>query len=218
MTEECKSAFHFFSPVPFRYTGGIHRKGERVLKRGMMIVLVIVAVFSLSASAKATEMKGSVEVKLDAGELPVINGAVTIYLVGVPIEGGYRLLDRYGGGIVRTEDVDSRNLAFWLGELTDNGRELLLDVDGRVVFSGVEEGLYLVEQTQRMDGFYPFRTFLAEVPAGIQWTRRFEPAVNPITDEPPCTGDLTLHLGALGMLLSGGGLVACGIWGKRKKN
>ena len=187
------------------------------MKRGIMILLMLAAVMSLSVSAEATEMKGSLEVKLDAGELPVINGAVTIYLVGVPIEGGYRLLDRYGGGIVRAEDVGSRNLAFWLGELTDSGRELLLDVDGRVVFSGVEEGLYLVEQTQRMDGFYPFRAFLAEVPSGGRWMQRFEPAVLPITDEPPCTGDLTLYLGTLGMILSGGGLVACGIWMRKGK-
>lgn len=188
------------------------------MKWGIKILLTLVILFLLSTSAEATEMKGSLEVKLDAGELPVINGAVTIYLVGVPIEGGYRLLDRYGGGIVRAEDVGSRNLAFWLGELTDSGRELLLDVDGRVVFSGVEEGLYLVEQTQRMDGFYPFRAFLAEVPSGGRWTRRFEPSVNPITDEPPCTGDLTLYLGTLSMFLTGSGLIACGICGKRKKN
>ena len=187
------------------------------MKRGMLLLLALAALLSLSVSAGASEMKGSVEVKLDAGELPVINGAVTIYLVGVPIEGGYRLLDRYGGGIVRAEDIGSRNLAFWLGELTDSGRELLLDVDGRVVFSGVEEGLYLVEQTQRMDGFYPFRSFLAEVPSGGRWTRRFEPMVNPITDEPPCTGDITLYLGTLAMLLSGSGLVACGIWGRKEK-
>lgn len=187
------------------------------MKRGIVILLMLAALLSLSVSAGASELKGSVEVKLDAGELPVINGAVTIYLVGIPIEGGYRLLDRYGGGIVRAEDVDSRNLAFWLGELTDSGRELLLDVDGRVVFSGVEEGLYLVEQTQRMDGFYPFRAFLAEVPSGGRWTRRFEPAVSPITDEPPCTGDLTLYLGTLAMLLSGSGLIACGIWGRKEK-
>ncbi len=187
------------------------------MRRGMMALLVLAAVVLLSVGAGASEMKGSVEVKLDAGELPVINGAVTIYLVGIPIEGGYRLLDRYGGGIVRAEDVGSRNLAFWLGELTDSGRELLLDVDGRVVFSGMEEGLYLVEQTQRMDGFYPFRAFLAEVPADGQWTRRFAPAVFPITDEPPCTGDLTLYLGTLGMILSGGGLVCCGIWNRKKR-
>ena len=187
------------------------------MRRGIVILLMLAALLSLSVSAGASELKGSVEVKLDAGELPVINGAVTIYLVGIPIEGGYRLLDRYGGGIVRAEDVGSSNLAYWLRELAGSGQELLLDVDGRVVFSGIEEGLYLVEQTQRMDGFYPFRAVLAEVPADGQWTRRFAPAVFPITDEPPCTGDVTIYLAALGMLLSGGGLVCCGIWNRKKR-
>ena len=187
------------------------------MKRGIIVLMVIGTLLSLSIRAGASEMKGSVEVKLDTGELPVTNGAVTLYLVGVPIEGGYRLLDRYGGGVVRSEDTESGNLAYWLSELSDGGKELLLDVDGRVVFSGVEPGLYLLEQTRRMDGFYPFRAFLAEVPADGQWTRRFAPAVFPITDEPPCTGDVTIYLAALGMLLSGGGLVCCGIWNRKKR-
>ena len=83
------------------------------------------------------------------------------------------------------------------------------------VFSGVERGLYLLEQTQRMDGFYPFRPFLAEVPSGGQWRRCYEPAVLPITDEPPCTGDVMVYLAVLGMALSGGGLVCCGIWNRK---
>ena len=186
------------------------------MKRGIIALMVIGTLLSLSIRAGASEMKGSVEVKLDTGELPVTNGAVTMYLVGVPTEGGYRLLDRYGGGVVRSEDAGSGNLAYWLSELSDGGKELLLDVDGRVVFSGVEPGLYLLEQTRRMDGFYPFRAFLAEMPAGGQWIQRFEPMVIPITDEPPCTGDATTYLAVLSMALSGGGLVCCGIWGRKR--
>ena len=186
------------------------------MKRGIIALMVIGTLLSLSIRAGASEMKGSVEVKLDAGELPVLGGAVTMYLVGVPTEGGYRLLDRYGGGVVRSEDAESGNLAYWLGELAGGGKELLLDVDGRVVFSGVEEGLYLLVQTQRMDGFWPFRVFLAEVPAGQQ-VLRYEPVVQPITEEPPCTGDLTIYLSVLGMALSGGGLMCCGIWDRKKR-
>ena len=187
------------------------------MKRGILALLLTALVLSLSVTAGASEMKGSVEVKLDAGELPLLGGAVTMYLVGVLAEGGYRLLDRYGGGVVRSEDAGSGNLAYWLRELGGGGKEMLLDVDGRVVFSGVEEGLYLLAQTQRMDGFYPFRAFLAEVPAGNQWTRHYEPSVMPITDEPPCTGDMTLPLAILSMALSAGGLVCCGLWNRKKR-
>ena len=132
------------------------------MRRGMMALLVLAAVVLLSVGAGASEMKGSVEVKLDAGELPVTNGAVSMYLVGVPTEGGYRLLDRYGGGIVRSEDAASSNLAYWLRELAGSGQELLLDVDGRVVFSGIEEGLYLLVQTQG---------WTDSIPSGPSWRR-----------------------------------------------
>ena len=187
------------------------------MKRGIMALLLTAAVLTLSMPARASEPRGSVEIRLDAGELPVTNGAVTMYLVGLPMGDGYRLLDRYGGGVVRGEDTGSGNLAYWLGELADGGKELLLDVDGRVVFSGVEAGLYLVVQTRRMDGFYPFRPFLTEVPSAVGWTQRYEPEIRPITDEPPGTGDLTVYLGVLGMALSGGGLVCCGIWDRKRK-
>ena len=48
------------------------------MKRGIIALMVIGTLLSLSICAGASEMKGSVEVKLDAGELPVTNGAVTL--------------------------------------------------------------------------------------------------------------------------------------------
>ena len=140
-----------------------------------------------------------------------------IQLGGERRPASYQLLQHFVQRLFVEDNAGSGHLALYLSELAGGGRELLLDVDGRVVFSGVEEGLYLVEQTQRMDGFYPFRAFLAEVPLDGRWTRRFKPAVNPITDEPPCTGDLTLYLGTLSMFLSGIGLIACGIWERKEK-
>ena len=83
------------------------------------------------------------------------NGAVTLYQVGTPADEGYRVLDYYGGGTVRYQDAVSDNLAMYYSELAGSGRELLLDVDGQAVFSGLEAGLYLVRQTERTDGFYP---------------------------------------------------------------
>ena len=65
------------------------------MKRGIMVLLGMVLALVLSQPVKGAEMRGSVEIKLDAGELPVTNGAVTMYLVGIPVVGGYRLLDSY---------------------------------------------------------------------------------------------------------------------------
>ena len=189
------------------------------MKRVTSLLLLAAVVLTLSFRAEASEVRGSVEIKLDAGELPVTNGAVTMYLVGIRAEDGYQILDRYGGGTVRGEDISSGHLALWLAELADGGKSLLLDVDGRVVFSNLEEGLYLVEQTEKMDGFYPFRAFLMTVPSGGQWDIRKTPAVLPIAPEPPQTGqDFETVLAAAAMVLSGTGLILCWIWEKRAKH
>lgn len=182
------------------------------------MILPFVLVLGLSLPVAASEVRGSVEVRLDAGELPVTNGAVTVYLVGIPSEDGYRVLDRYGGGTIRAEDVTSGHLAGYLSELAGGGRQLLLDVDGKVVFTGLEEGLYLVKQTERMDGFYPFHAFLVQIPMNGQWDLRETPTVLPITMEPPQTGEgFYFPIAAIGMILSGVGLILCRFWEKQKK-
>ena len=181
-----------------------------------MILPFVLLVLALNLPAAASEIRGSVEVRLDAGELPVTNGAVTVYLVGIPSEDGYRVLDRYGGGTIRVEDVTSGYLAGYLSELAGGGKQLLLDVDGKGVFSGLEEGLYLVKQTERMDGFYPFRAFLVRIPTDGQWDLWETPAILPITMEPPQTGDAAyVTLAAGGVILSGLGLAFCRFWEKR---
>ena len=175
-------------------------------------MLALAAVLALAPEASAAQLRGSVTVQLDAGELPVTNGAVTAYLVGIPGEEGYRVLDRFGGGVIRREDVDSDALARWLAELAGGGRSQMLDVDGAVVFSGLEEGLYLLEQTEKMDGFYPFRPMLVTIPSGESWNLRLTPAVEPISPEPPATGDGQTILAMGAMLLSGSGLTGCVVW------
>ena len=82
----------------------------------------------------AAETRGSIQVKLDTGDLPVINGAVTLYQVGVKTENGYRITEGFGGGIVRQEDADSDKLAQWLAETAgETGITMLLDADGNAI-------------------------------------------------------------------------------------
>ena len=63
----------------------------------LCVAVILMVTLPLTASA---ENLGSIQVQLDAGELPVINGAVTLYQVGVKVENGYRITEGFGGGIV----------------------------------------------------------------------------------------------------------------------
>lgn len=172
-----------------------------------MAVILIVA----APVAEATENRGSVRVKLDAGELPVINGAVTLYQVGVRTEEGYRITEGFGGGIVRQDDTDSDKLAQWLAESAgESGITLLLDADGNAVFSELEEGLYILVQTERMDGFYPIYPVLLTIPSEDCWDVQIYREPVPVVTEIPKTGQSPIpFLGVLGMILSSTGLLLC---------
>ena len=63
-------------------------KGEqRMFKKLGGLLLAAAVVLGGGISANAAE-GGSIQVSLDAGELPVTNGAITLYQVGIPMTGG----------------------------------------------------------------------------------------------------------------------------------
>lgn len=186
--------------------------------RKVLVSLALLCVLGgVVPSAKAAQTYGSIRVKLDAQDLAVINGAVTLYQVGFWVEDGYRIAENFGGGIVRKADVGSENLAQWLAESADeSGMTMLLDADGNAVFSELEEGLYILVQTERIDGFYPIRPVLLTVPEGEQWNLEVNRQPVPVVTEIPKTGQSpTPFLGVLGMILSSTGLILCSKKGRK---
>lgn len=181
------------------------------MRKGIWLLCLVVCLFGLTPVAAAAENKGSIHVRLDAGELPVINGAVTLYQVGVKVEDGYRITEGFGGGIVRQEDADSEKLAQWLAETAgETGMTMLLDADGNAVYSELEEGLYMLVQTERMDGFYPIYPVLLRLPNANRWDVQVYREPVPVVTEIPQTGQSpTPFFGILGMILSSMGLMLC---------
>lgn len=180
--------------------------------RKMIVLLCVTAcLLSQAVTASAAENRGSIQIELDTDDLPVINGAVTLYQVGIRIEEGYRITENFGGGIVRQSDADSDKLALWLAESADEpGMRMLLDADGNAVFSELEEGLYMLVQTERIDGFYPIYPILLSIPQEDVWNQKILREPVPVVTEIPKTGQSPIpFLGILGMLLSGTGLLLC---------
>lgn len=186
--------------------------------RKMVWLLFITVCLLTMAPVAAAETRGSVQVNLDAGDLAVINGAVTLYQVGITIEDGYRITEGFGGGIVRQEDADSEKLAQWLAESAgETGITRLLDADGTAVFSELEEGLYMLIQTERMDGFYPIYPVLLTVPQDTVWDVQICRQPVPVVTEIPKTGQSPIpFFGVLGMVLSSAGLILCAGKGRKQ--
>ena len=175
---------------------------------------LLCAAFCLMAAAPvaaASENSGSLQVKLEVGDLAVVNGIVTLYQVGTETEEGYRITQDFGGGIVRPEDSGSEKLAQWLAETAaETGESMLLDADGNAVFSDLEEGLYMLVQTERIDGFYPIQPILLTIPQEDQWDVKIVREPVPVVTELPRTGQSPIpFLSILGMVLSGVGLMLC---------
>ena len=179
--------------------------------RKMLWLLMLPVLLFTAPGAAAAENRGSIQIRLDAGDLAVTNGAVTLYRVGTPMEDGYRIAEGFGGGIVRYEDASSDNLALWLAESAgESGATMLLDADGNAFFSDLEEGLYMLVQTARMDGFYPIVPTLLTVPQEGNWAVQVYRNPLPIVTEIPKTGQTPVpYFGVLGMVLSGSGLILC---------
>lgn len=180
-----------------------------MVRRLVCMIFASVFLLTLGATAEAAET-GNLRVSLDYGEAAV-GGEVTLYRVAETMEGGYRLAQTYGGGVIRQEDAQSADLAAWLAETAGgSGTSRLLDADGQTEFSDLEEGLYLLVQTAAPEGYCCAAPFLIPLPCQGQWTVQANPKTQRIETESPKTGEgPTPLLGAMGMVLSGMGLYFC---------
>lgn len=189
-----------------------------MLRKLRLTLFSAMLLLSVSVRANAMQWEGTIRVSVDAGELPVIKGAVTLHQVGVPVDGGYRITENFGGGLVKQEDAFSENLAQWLSEAADSeGRTLYLDVEGDASFTNLQDGLYLVVQTEAVEGFHLIEPFLTAVGGDFGSRIHAQPKMEPVIWENPQTGQPIMPLlGAMGMVGSGIALYLC-IDGKRKK-
>lgn len=188
-----------------------------MLRRMWTVLFAVMLLPYLGMQAAAAEM-GSIRVTLQKDGEAVPGGTVVLHRAGQRVSDGYRIVDAFGGGIVREEDAMSPHLAKWLVELGgDMGTAQAVDAGGSVEFTGLEEGLYLLVQTESGGDFQTVRPFLVTLPYEGQWNIQAYPKAQKIVTEPPATGQHPAPLlGAMGMVVAGVGLVLC-VDGKRRK-
>ena len=179
-------------------------------RRLMCIMMVIGLLGNLAVQGAAAAQTGSICVVLECGEGVVSSGTVTLYRVGEPVEGGYRLRSAFGGAFVAEADAGGSALAQRLVGLADSdGVAHYPDADGCVEYSRLEEGLYLVAQTEATEGFYPVVPFLVQLPCVGQWYVEANPKMMELPEEQPQTGQHPAPiLAAMGLVLSGLALLA----------
>ena len=139
----------------------------------IILNLVAIAAMAVCLAIPASAAEGSIRIETD--RMPVI-----IRQVGMQQGNGFRLMEPYGGGYLTFDDILSNELAVWLTR--KDGEEIHGKTEnGSVFFSGLEEGLYLVESR----GQEAFSPFLISIPwDGSEWEINIAPE-----DAVPQTGD-----------------------------
>ena len=166
--------------------------------RRKMLCLVLLMILLTVLQTQVWAASGTIRVNIGG------MGEVTVYKVGKPEEEGHRLSETYGGGFVTYDDILSPDLAAWLAQRAKGGisRETR---QGTAVFTGLEEGLYLVVQTGQREGYYNFSSFLVNLPwDGTLWEIDASPKMEQIPSQTPQTGDgIGMSLGMLVLSLTG---------------
>lgn len=160
----------------------------------------VVLVMALPVRA---EQVGSIQVVPTWGGEQVIGGEVSICCVGQKTEEGVLFTDGLANWTVSGEDMLSVSWLTWLSERT-RGMEICQPVvEGRgAEFTGLAEGIYLVQQHQPAEGFAGFQPFLRSIPENGNWNISIEPHLVSIVESPQ-TGDHPAPIiGAMGLGLS----------------
>ena len=177
----------------------------------LICILAVVMMVAGLAVPAAAQSVGEIRVTLDFGDGEVHDGSVIFRLAARPEGEHYRLLDAFGGGIIRREDMVSDALALWLAETVRREETArILDADGSACFTNLEEGLYLLVQGEEIQWMDPFEPILIPMPSNGQWQLSAWPQQRLILAQCPQTGQpITLLLAAMGLIFSSMGLIAC---------
>lgn len=151
------------------------------MRRWILILAVLAALRCLPVAASAHDVpeagrKGSIAVSFGYGGRPVSGGSLTLYRVGAVSEenGNYSftptgVFDRWNGSLNNLDSAEqSRKTAVSLADFAERlparGTTKTIGRDGKVTFSGLEQGLYLLVQKKAPDGYRKATPFLVSVP------------------------------------------------------
>lgn len=139
----------------------------------VMIVLVNhVSVFAISGSEIDMDETGSISITIKYENNPVAGGSLTLYNVAsISLDGGnlsYVLTSDFSEFETDFSDISSDTFAKDLKNYADanklEGKTEEVDEDGKVLFEGLNLGLYLMVQKDAADGYYEMNPFVVSVP------------------------------------------------------
>ncbi len=183
------------------------------------VAAILALALGITAYADVLDMTrtdGSIEVTLkseDTGE-GIPGGSMTLYRAGYVYEddGNYsfRLTTAFEGSGCSLDELNAelaKALADYAEDQEIEGRTNTIGSDGRVIFTDLEDGLYLLVQTEAAEGYYSVNPFVVSLPLYDEESHTYKyevdatPKTEPVIKETP-PPETTPHSGRSG---GGGG-------------
>ncbi|MGM9590916.1 MAG: hypothetical protein ACI3V0_12225 [Faecousia sp.] len=170
-----------------------------MLRKCIGLLLSVVVIFLVAGEGLGAEQTGSLQViPVWCGE-PVTGGTISLCRVGTVTDGGIQVTDGLANWILQEEDILSEQWLPWILQQSQAERKTLIRKETGAVFCGLEEGVYLVRQTESGKGFSDIQPFLQWIPEGDGWDIVKQPSVIRLTQS-PATGDHPAPIiGAMGI-------------------
>lgn len=146
------------------------------MKKYKLLIIIEIFIFLLSLNVKADTFdftrKGSITIDIiDSDSKPLTDLELTLYKIGEAYEEDYNLSFKYVSELnsckVLVNDITTGNVDDVYSCLTNKKIEKITnktDKNGSVKFSNLELGLYLVEQTNKIDGYNKLDKFIIMLP------------------------------------------------------
>ena len=138
----------------------------------MLLLMSNVTVFAVSGSEIDMDETGSISITIKYENNPVAGGSLTLYNVAsISLDDGnlsYVLTSDFSEFETDFSDISSDTFAKDLKNYADanklEGKTEEVDEDGKVLFEGLNLGLYLMVQKDAADGYYEMNPFVVSVP------------------------------------------------------
>jgi len=155
----------------------------------MLVAAGLAGLFAMPAVA--AEEQGEIRITQHREGKPIPGGNVTLCYVGTATEEGYLIMGYENDWIILADEVFFPETALWVQKHAKaDGITKAVEKTGTVTFTDLEEGLYLVTQSEAVSGYAPFSPFLVELPiGGAVWLAEITPMLEPLSSENPQTGD-----------------------------
>ena len=166
------------------------------------ICFVWAAGLILGAGVEAKAMTGSIRIEPVWCGAPACGGTVSVCRVGMKTEAGVTLTDGLADWQVQEEELIEGNWVSWLAQKELPDEKYCLAGSGGALFVDLQEGIYLVRQTDVSVGGLAFEPFFLKIPEGENWDVYRAPKLISKGEAPKTGNRPTPLIGAMGIGLS----------------